>query len=65
MLKIEYNIRLKALIESKGLKQSWIAKKAGLDPSAITGFVRGYLIPTQLQAKAVARVLECAVDDIF
>lgn len=65
MLKIEYNIRLKEKIEALGLKQIWLAKQIGVDSAVMTGFVRGYRIPTEAQALGLAQVLECTVEDIF
>ena len=65
MREIKYNVKLKAQIVNSGLKIKWIAKKAGFDPSILSGIINGYRIPTEAQAKKIAECLGCAVEDIF
>lgn len=57
--------KLKKLIDEKGIKQRFIAKKANIDESSISKYVRGTLRPSYNTAEKIAKVLECKPDDIF
>ena len=64
---MEYNIKLKAMIHSRGLKHNWLAGQVGVDPAVFTKWITGddNRQPTQVQKEALAGLLGCSVRDIF
>ena len=64
-IEIVYNVRLKAAIVESGLKQTWIARKIGIDPAVLSGIVAGYRIPTVEQQEDIAGILSYGVGDLF
>jgi len=65
MKKIIYNERLKGMIQNRGLKNSWIAQKIGVDSTMITKFINGNRTPSQVRKQLIADILNCKIKDIF
>jgi len=65
MVKIEYKIKLKGIIESKGLTQNSISEITGLSKSLISGFIRGKINPTEDEKHMIADALNVHIIDIF
>lgn len=57
--------KLKRVINERGIKQSFIAEKAGISPGTLSKIVRGESIPTLPVAIKIARVLETTVEDLW
>jgi len=62
---MEYNVKLKAMIHSRGLKHNWLATQVGVDASIFTKWITGERVPDQEQKEALAGLLGCSVGDIF
>lgn len=58
-------IKLQMIIKDRGLKQSFIAEKAGISPGALSKIVRGESMPTLPVALRLARVLELTVEELW
>ncbi len=57
--------KLKKIIEERGLKQGFIAKKAGISRGTLSLIVRGKSMPTLPVAIKIARVLEMTVEELW
>jgi len=57
--------KLKKILDERGLKQGFIAEKAGLSRGAFSLIVRGKSIPTLPVAMRIARVLEMTVEELW
>jgi len=58
-------IKLGKLIEDKGLKKSYIARKIGISPGLLSKYLSGERKPKLDTAKKLADILECSIEDIF
>lgn len=56
---------LSKIIKERGLKQGFIASKAGMTPSAISLIVRGKSMPTLLAAIKIARAVNKTVEELW
>jgi DNA-binding XRE family transcriptional regulator len=57
--------RLKEILEERGIKQTWLAEKAGIDRSTLN-FVISNKKSTNLETgMRIARALDLKVEDIF
>lgn len=56
---------LKEIMEERGLKQTWLAKKIGVRPTTINDLVSGKRLPSLPVALSVAKVLELKIEDIW
>ena len=65
MLEIIKNEKLKKVLDDRGLKDCWVAKKAGIDIAYFSRIKTGRMIPTPGQRKDIAAVLQVSVLDIF
>lgn len=63
--KIQYNGKLKEKIENEGRKMAWLAAAIGLDAATLSKILHGRRVPTQEQAEALAKQLNCKPEDIF
>ena len=57
--------RLKVEIWGRGLTQRAVARRARIDESTMSMIVCGRLVPTPLQQKKIAAVLDRTVGDLF
>ena len=57
--------KLKKILDERGLKQGFIAEKAGLSRGAFSLIVRGKSIPTLPAALRIARVLDISVEELW
>jgi DNA-binding XRE family transcriptional regulator len=57
--------KLKRILVERGLKQGFIAQKAGLTPGALSLIVRGKSLPTLPVAIRIARSLEETVESLW
>lgn len=62
---MEIECVLKELITDKGIKQKFIAEKAGISPGTLSFIIRGKTLPTLSVAYKIAEVLEMRVEDIW
>jgi DNA-binding XRE family transcriptional regulator len=62
---IELETKLKRILMERGLKQGFIAEKAGLTPGAFSLIVRGKSLPTLPAALRIARSLDETVESIW
>ena len=58
-------IKLGKLIEDKGLKKSYIARKIGISPGLLSKCLSGERKPKLDTAKKLADILKCSIEDIF
>lgn len=56
---------LKKEILKRGLKQSWLADKAGINRTALSSIVNGKSLPNLRTAQRIAKALEMTVDDLW
>ncbi|EPC8417500.1 MULTISPECIES: helix-turn-helix domain-containing protein [Bacillus] len=56
--------RLKEILDARGIKYSFIAKKVGIATSTMTNLIKGGL-PTLPVAYRIARVLEMKLEEIW
>ncbi len=57
--------RLKEVIKSKGLKNTYICEKMGLHPSILSGYIKGTRIPNQTRLKQLSRILNTSVEKLY
>ena len=57
--------RLKQEILESGLKQNYIARQVGLDPTTFSKKLHGYISMTEDEKLLVSLVLRKSVEDIF
>ena len=60
----EHN-ELRKLLIDRGIKQTWLANRAGITDTALSEIVTGKRTPTLPVAKRIARALEMRVEDIW
>ena len=58
-------IKLEKIIEDKGLKKSYVARKIGISPGLLSKYLSGERKPKLDTAKKLADILECSIEDIF
>ncbi|MBC6975947.1 MULTISPECIES: helix-turn-helix transcriptional regulator [unclassified Bacillus (in: firmicutes)] len=56
--------QLKEILDNKGIKYGFVAKKAGITNATMTNLIKGG-IPTLPVAYRIAKVLELHVEDIW
>ena len=64
MEKLEMN-RLKEVIKSKGLKNTYICSKMELHPSILSGYIKGTRKPNQERLKQLSRILNTSVEKLY
>ncbi|GMA50104.1 hypothetical protein GCM10025857_14610 [Alicyclobacillus contaminans] len=57
--------RLKQLIEENGIKQEWLAQRAGVNSNTLSRIVTGRHLPTLRIAQRIARALNTTVDELW
>mgnify|MGYP005844737683 CR=1 FL=1 len=57
--------RLKDILDSRGMKQNYIAKEANLSKTSVSSIVNGKTIPTLPVALKIAKVLELKIEEIW
>jgi putative transcriptional regulator len=62
---MELEPRIKEIRESKGLKQKFVAQKAGISQQQLSDYETGKAYPRIDKAYRIAAVLECSVDDLY
>lgn len=61
--KNEFGIRLRRIMELKGITQAALAKLVGVDQPSISKYVNGKWIPSFFILDKIARVLDCSMDE--
>lgn len=56
---------LRKLLMDRGIKQTWLADRAGITDTALSEIVTGKRTPTLPVAKRIARVLGLRIEDIW
>ncbi|WP_461614331.1 helix-turn-helix transcriptional regulator [Clostridium sp. Marseille-QA1073] len=56
---------IRDIIESKGLKVTFVIEKTGLARSSFYEIMNGNAVPTLINARKIAEVLETGLDEIF
>jgi len=62
---VEMETKLKKIHKEKGIKQSFVAEKAGLTEGAYSLIVRGESLPSLPSAIKIARVLDTTVENLW
>lgn len=57
--------KLQKIIKERGLKQNFIAEKAGIAPGTLSKIVRGESIPTLIVGIKIARVVNETVESLW
>jgi len=57
--------QLKRILRERGLKQKWLEEKTGISHSAMSLLVNGKSEPTLKSARAIARVLDVSIDELW
>lgn len=57
--------RIKAVLEEKGIKQTWLAEKLGKSYNMVNGYVRNRQQPRLETLYEIARILEVEVKDLL
>ena len=58
-------MKLEDLIEERGLKKSWIAKKVRIAPGTLSKIISGESIPTLPVALRIADLLDITVEELW
>lgn len=61
--KKEFGIRLRKILERKGVSQLELSEKTGITPSDICNYVNGKISPTFYRVDKIAKALGCSVDE--
>lgn len=56
---------LKIIIENRGLRQEWIAKKVGVAPSVMSLWVNNKRQPNGLHLIKLAKAINCKAEEIY
>ncbi|WAH38253.1 helix-turn-helix transcriptional regulator [Alicyclobacillus dauci] len=56
---------LKDVLDSRGIKQKWLANEANIDQTTLSKLVRGKAIPTLEVAFRIAKVLDLRIDEVW
>lgn len=59
------NNNIKAIIKSKGLKNTYICSKMELHPSILSGYIKGTRKPNQERLKQLSRILNTSVEKLY
>lgn len=57
--------KLEMIIEERGLRKGWIAKKVKIAPGTLSKIVKGESIPTLPVALRIAELLEMTVEELW
>lgn len=61
--KREFGIRLRKILERKGMSQFELSERTGITPSDICNYVNGKTSPTFYRVDKIAKALGCSVDE--
>lgn len=61
--KKEFGIRLRKILERKGVSQFELSERTGITPSDICHYVNGKTSPTFYRVDKIAKALGCSVDE--
>ena len=56
---------IKKIIKDKGLKQTYICKELGINESVLSLIINGKRKPNQDRLKALARILNVSIKDLY
>lgn len=56
---------LQKILDSKGIKKSWLARKLKVSNQSVTNWVKGYNYPDIEKAKKLSEVLGKSIEEIF
>ena len=59
------HFELKRTILESGLKQVYLAKKVGIDPTLLSKKIHGYYPLTEIERKRLAEILNRRPDELF
>lgn len=57
--------RLKEIIASRGIKQAWLAERAGMSNQGVSELVNERRAPSLDTARRIARALDLSTEDIW
>lgn len=55
----------KEIIQSKGMKTTYVIEKVGLSTSSFYEIMNGKAVPSLMNARKIADVLEISLDELF
>tara|TARA_Y100001973_G_C5209214_1_gene344236 strand:- start:18706 stop:19005 length:300 start_codon:yes stop_codon:yes gene_type:complete len=58
-------MNLKKMLEKDQRSGSWLARKLGVSPVAVSYWLKGIHVPRPHQKRKIARVFKCTIDYIF
>ena len=56
---------LKKMIDSRGLKQKWLAEKLDVTEDTMSRWGNGETLPNLEAARRLAHLFGCSIDDLF
>ena len=59
------NNKIKEIIQSKGMKTTYVIEKVGLSTSSFYEIMNGKAVPSLMNARKIADVLEISLDELF
>lgn len=59
------NNRIKEIIQSKGMKTTYVIEKVGLSTSSFYEIMNGKAVPSLMNARKIADVLEISLSELF
>lgn len=59
------NNRIKEIIQNKGMKTTYVIEKVGLSTSSFYEIMNGKAVPSLMNARKIADVLEVPLDKLF
>lgn len=62
---MDYELKIRALREAKGVSQRKLAEDIGVSPGAVAQWELGATTPTTANLVALANVLGCSMDALF
>lgn len=57
--------KLSEIVEERGIKQTWLAKRAGVNTSTLSNIVNGRHLPSIEVALKIAKALNVDIDEIW
>ena len=57
--------KLNKLIEEKGFRKDFIARKIGISPGLLSKYISGERKPKLDTAKKLSEILDCSIEEIF
>ena len=60
----DFSIRLRKMIDVRGIPQNELAQQAGISPLTLSRYVNGRSVPNLYIADRIAKALDCSLDEL-